>query len=69
VALEYKHATKTGNFSDMPIEALVDHILEHTIADPPIKGSPEYKLICQKASEAMRDKLETYRFPSAITLA
>jgi hypothetical protein len=24
VALEYKHATKTGNFSDMPIEALVD---------------------------------------------
>ena len=40
---------------------MVDDLLQHTVKNPPEKGSPEYKSLCRKAAEALRDKWETYQ--------
>jgi integrase len=58
VMQDYGYAAETGDYSK--VEGLVDHILEHTGGNPPTKGSDEYKLICQKAAEAMKDKWGKY---------
>ena len=62
VALDYEHAADTGDFSEMTkVKGMVDHLLDHIVENPPVKGSPEYKMLCQKAAEAMRDRWDSYR--------
>jgi len=60
--LHYKQAADTGDYSGgIRIDLVVDDILNHTVENPPAKGTPEYKILCRKAAEALRDKWDAYQ--------
>ena len=39
----------------------MEYILPIAVENPPAVGSSEFKMLCQRASEAMRDRWESYR--------
>ena len=68
-ALHYKQAAETGDYTGgIRVDLEVDDLLFHTVKNPPAKGSPEYKILCRKAAEAMRDKWEAYNIITLIGL-
>ena len=61
-ALHYKQAAVSGDYSGgIRVDGVVDELLQYTVKNPPAKGSPEYKVLCRKAAEALRDKWDAYQ--------
>lgn len=64
---EYNHAASTGDYSKVTkVPRTMEYILPIAVENPPAVGSSEFKMLCQRASEAMRDK--SGRVTASVTL-
>ena len=60
--LHYTQAADTGDYSGgIRVDLVVDDLLQHTVKNPPEKGSAEYKRLCRKVAGTLRDKWDAYQ--------